>query len=104
MVVVYHSLNGLPGMTSAQNTVVRLGSQGWAGVDLFFVLSGFLITAILMDARGSAHSLRNFYARRVLRIVPVYVAFLLFSLLLTGPLGTPSAEDVAQLYQTQLWY
>jgi len=104
MVIVYHSLNGLPGMSWAQNVVVRLASLGWAGVDLFFVLSGFLITGILMDARGSAHSLRNFYARRVLRIVPVYVAFLLFSLWVAGPLGTSSAEDVTQLHQTQLWY
>lgn len=39
MVIVYHSLNGLPGMTWSQNVVMRLASQGWAGVDLFFVLS-----------------------------------------------------------------
>ncbi|HEV7705845.1 MAG TPA: acyltransferase [Gemmatimonadaceae bacterium] len=104
MVVVYHSLNGLPGMTFAQNVVMRLTSQGWLGVDLFFILSGFLITGILMDARESAHALRNFYARRVLRIVPVYVLFLMFSLWLAGRIGTSSADEVAQLHQTQGWY
>jgi peptidoglycan/LPS O-acetylase OafA/YrhL len=104
MVVVYHSVNGLPGMTFAQNVVMRLASQGWLGVDLFFILSGFLITGILMDARESAHALRNFYARRVLRIVPVYVLFVMFSLWLAGPIGTSSPDEVAQLHQTQAWY
>jgi peptidoglycan/LPS O-acetylase OafA/YrhL len=104
MVVVCHSLNDLPGMTRTQNMFVRLSSQGWAGVDLFFVLSGFLITGILMDARDSAHPLRNFYARRVLRIVPVYVVFLCFSLWFATAIGTSSVDDAARLHATQLWY
>lgn len=67
-VIFYHCTPRLKG-----TWIYSASLWGWAGVNLFFVLSGFLITSILLESREKPHYFRNFYMRRVLRIWPVYV-------------------------------
>lgn len=66
-----------------------IASNGWMGVDLFFVLSGFLITGVLIDTKRSEDYFKNFYIRRCLRIWPLYYSALVFMLVIV-PLLRPS--------------
>jgi len=68
------------GLVLLVHTNLSVAEGGWIGVDVFFVLSGFLITALLLneyDANGQI-SIPKFYMRRIFRLVPAYWAFLLF--------------------------
>jgi peptidoglycan/LPS O-acetylase OafA/YrhL len=92
------------GPASSGASVVPLIDVGMRGVELFFVLSGFLITGILFDAKGNAHYFRNFYARRTVRIFPLYYAVLLLTLVVWPAVVGPSEalrsaqEDAAWLW------
>jgi peptidoglycan/LPS O-acetylase OafA/YrhL len=77
-VLCYHyiSIQGLAAPGSIVDRLQRLVILGGTGVDLFFVLSGFLIGGILLDVRDSPRYFSTFYLRRFFRIVPVYFAWI----------------------------
>ena len=81
LVIIYHNFN-----------FINQSQFGWLGVDLFFVLSGFLITTILLNDAGSPHFLKNFFIRRILRIFPLYFLCLIIFLILFPFLGLYKKE------------
>ena len=85
MVLFYHgfaSRQSVEAFTGFPKLFVRLASPGWMGVNLFFALSGFLITGILLDSKDRPQYYRRFYLRRALRILPAYYGLLLLLALL----------------------
>ena len=84
LVVFYHYIYGtVPENAGGIAGFIRaVFPLSWSGVDLFFVLSGFLIGGILMDQRESGNYFKTFYLRRVCRIVPLYFVWLILFLVL----------------------
>ena len=82
----------------------RVGAEFGLGVDLFFVLSGFLITRILLRSIDEPHYFKNFYARRALRIFPVYYLFVAIMVLVVPlTVGDPAFSHALRKQQLWLW-
>ena len=104
MVMALHFISDVEAQSTLQWLIVKATGYGLLGVDLFFVLSGLLITGLLLDAKGRPHYFRNFYARRTLRIFPLYY-FVLAVLFIILPrfVALPPALDEARTHQAWLW-
>jgi peptidoglycan/LPS O-acetylase OafA/YrhL len=103
LVLLVHFLS-VPGggLASPLSRFQRLFSLCWIGVDLFFVLSGFLIGSILLNARKSPSYFRTFYIRRFFRIVPLYYIWIFGYVLLVATAGTQLSSHEATTPQAHL--
>jgi peptidoglycan/LPS O-acetylase OafA/YrhL len=82
----------------------KIFQMGWLGVDLFFVMSGFLITTILYNSTENKGYFKNFYVRRFLRIFPLYYG-VLFLLLVALPFVSDSFSQKTQVMQdNSIWF
>jgi peptidoglycan/LPS O-acetylase OafA/YrhL len=102
-------LRSLPSTSPVDTVVSTVFSFGWRGVDLFFVLSGYLITHILYQAKGTEQYFLTFYTNRILRIFPLYyalltVTFIVIPHLPTGLLPTEKLEHWAQVEANPVWH
>ncbi|MBV8847865.1 MAG: acyltransferase [Bryobacterales bacterium] len=110
MVLLTHYGTMLDRTSPLQHIVRSLFDFGWTGVDCFFVLSGFLITGILLDTRGAENYFQAFYARRILRIFPLYYFSLILLFLLVMPhirLGSGQPElwrKLVYIFYVQNWF
>ncbi|MEN6450066.1 MAG: acyltransferase [Thermoguttaceae bacterium] len=104
-IMAYHFVRQFPRPQEALDRVFfELLSAGWIGVELFFVLSGFLATAVLCESKPTPHFMRTFHVRRSLRVLPLYFG-LLFVLFVAVPLfAGHTQERVHALTANQWWF
>lgn len=103
MVLLLHFLGNMIPTNAVERAIVGVTNYGSYGVELFFVLSGFLITGILYDARDKEHFFRNFYMRRVLRIFPLYYGVLALVFLVAPLIPLLRGPSLDYLVDRQAW-
>jgi peptidoglycan/LPS O-acetylase OafA/YrhL len=105
LVIVYHFALPHVGFHSEHaSPLLRLAEGGWMGVDLFFVLSGFLITGILVETKTNTHYFRNFLARRFLRIWPLYYLSLFALIVVLPHILSGAAPELRSMQAKQAWF
>lgn len=103
MVLVFHFVGNMAPTNGVERLIVRVTNYGSSGVELFFVLSGFLITGILYDSCNKPHYFRNFYARRALRIFPVYYGVLALAFFVAPLIPPMQGPTLDYLVERQWW-
>jgi len=78
--------------------------HGWISVDLFFVLSGFLITTILLKTKGRPNYFKTFYTRRILRIFPLYYLYIFLFFLVASNTKIATMEEFSIIMNNKLWF
>jgi peptidoglycan/LPS O-acetylase OafA/YrhL len=102
-VLLFHFVAQMTPTNAGERIVTAVFNYGSLGVDLFFVLSGFLITGILYDSRDEPSYFKSFYMRRVLRIFPLYYAVLAVVFLVVPLVPALRATGFADLRRHQAW-
>lgn len=100
MVIIHHCSFNYEG--DSIFLIKRLTTLGGNGVDLFFILSGFLITKILLENKGSKNYFKAFYMRRILRIFPLYYLLLIITFIVLPQFQHPYLEKWKDI--DQIWY
>jgi peptidoglycan/LPS O-acetylase OafA/YrhL len=107
LIVIIHNSAWIAG--ESRHFVLKLANAitatGWIGVQLFFVLSGYLITGILLDTKGAPQFFRSFYLRRILRIFPLYYVVIALVIVIAPRLAwsTAWADAIGHSHRWAYW-
>ena len=103
MVLLLHFVGDVPPTNSVEDAIAGVTNYGSYGVELFFVLSGFLITGILYDGHNRPHYFRNFFMRRILRIFPIYYGVLILVFFVAPLIPLLRGPTLDYLVDRQSW-
>lgn len=103
LVMALHFFMSFTPVNATEILLQKICGYGTLGIDIFFVLSGFLITGILLDTKGDPRYLRNFLIRRFLRIFPLYYLVLCLVLIVFLLASPEQQAEHAKVWEAQPW-